>query len=48
MDLHINSTNHRTIKESFFKIAKQILNQYILVVNKKEYRVVTIEFYYYN
>jgi hypothetical protein len=48
MNLTIDETNLRTIEASFLRIANEILNEHIILVDFKKYRVVSIEFYFYN
>jgi len=48
LDLTINDTSIKTIEKDFYRIANEILNEHILLVNSKKYRISNIEFYYYN
>ena len=48
MDLTINDTSVKTIENDFQRIANEILNKNILLVNSKKYRISNVEFYYYN
>ncbi len=48
MDLTIDETNIKTIEASFLRIANEILNEHLLFVDSKKYRIIAIEFYFYN
>jgi hypothetical protein len=48
MNLNIDETNIETIEKSFSRIANEILNEHLLFVGPKKYRVTAIEFYFYN
>jgi hypothetical protein len=46
--LKIDNSNIESIEKSFSDIAEQLLNEYILEVDEKRFRIKNIEFYYYN
>ncbi len=48
LNLQIDETNLQTIENDFLRIANEILNNYILHVDKEKYRILNIEFYFYN
>jgi len=48
LNLTIDETNLQTIEASFSRIANEILNEHIILIDSRKYRVITIEFYFYN
>ncbi len=48
MNLRVDNTNLETIESSFNTMAESILNSHLLDVKGHKYRVINIEFYYYN
>lgn len=47
LDLIINSVNINNIANSFDRIAKELINDFVLKVNDSEFRFTEIEFYYF-
>ncbi|MGB6327984.1 MAG: hypothetical protein WBF48_03600 [Halarcobacter sp.] len=48
IDLTIKTISQETIYQSFKKIAEDMLNNFIIEINGVQYRILNIEFYYYN
>lgn len=48
IDLTINTESQETIYKSFEKIAENMLNNFIIEISNIRYRILNIEFYYYN
>ncbi len=48
MNLQINDTSLQTIQTNFLRIANEILNHHILKISQEKFRVLKIEFYFYN
>ena len=46
--LEVNHSSLESIIESFDRIAKELFTNYKLIVNESEYRLIDIEFYYYD
>jgi hypothetical protein len=48
LNLSINETSLTTIENDFLKISDEILNRHVLQVSHEEYRIINVEFYFYN
>ena len=48
MNLEINDTNLEKIQNDFLRIADEILNHHILQISQVKFRILKIEFYFYN
>ena len=48
IDLSINSSSHNSILKSFQRIAKELLNNYIIEIDNKKFQILIIEFYYHS
>ena len=48
IDLTINTKSQETIYQSFERIAEDILNNFIIQIKNIQYRILNVEFYYYN
>lgn len=46
IDLTIDESTHESIKDSFARIAEELMNKWIIMAGSNEYRIAELEFYY--